>query len=109
MQFIKELYTLVKQSTKPSTLNVGIVPIASFVNGNTVLSKDTTDDENEDGDAVSEQKHENTLSIEVPKPRSKHLNDLMAAKKNAGGRHFDQKKDYSRAKIKSADRKNVDD
>lgn len=41
---------------------------------------------------------ENKMKIDQPKPRGKQVNDVLRTRK--GGRHFDKRKDYDRAKEK---------
>lgn len=41
---------------------------------------------------------ENKIKVELPKPRNKQGNDILRSKR--GGRHFDKRKDYDRAKEK---------
>lgn len=95
MEFIKELFALT-EAKKKDLHRGGMMPIASFV-GNTVLSKDTTHGEDEDEEVVAEKS--NTMKVELPKARNKQVNDVLRAKK--GGRMFDEKKDFSRAKEKA--------
>lgn len=48
---------------------------------------------------------EQTIVVEVSKPRAKQVNDVLLSKH--GGRHFDPKKDYKRAKERSKVRKEI--
>lgn len=51
------------------------------------------------GEAMSEGKKSAKIVVDVPKPRGKHVNDVLRSKR--GGRHHDAKSDYNRAKTKA--------
>lgn len=105
MQFLKELMHIaakqarIDEAKKPKKATDGKLPVAlgmvkipSFISGNMVMS-----DDDENDDPVEEGKE--SIKVDVPKARNKRLNDVLSTRK--GGRHYDAKKDYVRAKEKS--------
>jgi hypothetical protein len=48
---------------------------------------------------------DDTVDAKLPKPRNKHVNDVLKSKK--GGRHYDPKSDYKRSKEKEKVRLDV--
>lgn len=78
-----------KEKRETGVPALGMVPVTSFV-GNMVMSGD--------GEAMSEGKKSAKIVVDVPKPRGKHVNDVLRSKK--GGRHHDHKSDFNRAKQK---------
>lgn len=85
MQFLKELLDLYKlvdleQGKKDNGPHLKMTKLSSFVTGDTV------------------REGKETVKVEVPKPRNKQLNDTLKGRK--GGRHYDARSDYVRAKEK---------
>lgn len=105
MEFLKELMHIaakaarIDEAKKPKKATdgkmpaaLGMVKIPSFVSGNMVMS-----DDDENDDPVAEGKE--SIKVAIPKARNKRLSDVLGSRK--GGRHYDPKKDYVRAKEKS--------
>lgn len=118
MQLLKELMAIASEHArldeaaskklKKSGPFLPMKKIPSFVAGNMVMSDDM-DAENDESEAekpVAEAMLPmTTLKVMMPKARNKQVNDVLKSKK--GGRHYDAKKDFVRAKEKSNARKNV--
>lgn len=111
MKFLKELMDLAadmlldeEKKRKVGEPFVGMRPIKSFVAGNMVMSNrsDGDGDDCEDEDDVKEA-HDMKLKLVTLKPRNQQLHNVLGTRK--GGRHYDAKSDYNRAKEKSKAKK----
>jgi hypothetical protein len=87
MELLKELFSITKVQALDEAkgkkkkdvrrpLALSMVPLTSFVAGNTVMSGN--------GDTMSEGKKSMTVKVDVQKPRGKHVNDILRSRK--GGR-----------------------
>lgn len=99
MELLRELFNLVDLkeaaypagSSSPRQQTLGMVPLTSFISiAMTERAKKMK--------SASDTK----ITIEVPKPRAKRVNDILRSKR--GGRHYDQKSDYNRAKNNQRER-----
>lgn len=79
-----------KQKDGGRAPTLGMVPVASFVAGNTVMSGN--------GETMSEsKKNDMKIKVDVQKPRGKHVNDVLRSKR--GGR-MKSATDYDRRSMK---------
>lgn len=92
MEFLKELLDLnkaeqpaKKKEKKDTGPHLKMVKLPSFVAGNMVMREG-----------------KETVKVAAPKARNKHLNDVLKGRK--GGRHYDARADYVRAKEKQKTR-----
>lgn len=97
MELLKELFDIYasiaeakSDKKKEKTPALKMKKVTSFVAGNMVMSGN--------GEAMSEAKKSATIVVKAPAPRNKQLNDVLSTRK--GGRHYDPKSDYVRAKEK---------
>lgn len=98
MELLRELYNIVVQPTKPKRKPKKKVMAAlpSFVAGNTVLSSD--------GGELSEANKPAPIKLDALPVRNKALNDALKSKR--GGKHYDARADYVRAKEKHKTQRN---
>lgn len=105
MELLKELFQIIKadqlhegkkrkkEKRDSRVPALGMVPLTSFVAGNTVMSGE--------GEAMSEGKKQ-SMQLKAPKPRNKQVNDVLRSKK--GGR-MKSDTDFDRNAVKRDTRK----
>lgn len=111
MEFLKELMSMtsdnqINEAKKDKPVKAGplkLLPLKPFSAGNMVMSHRSDEDE----DPPVEESHSKMKTPKVPKPRNEHGNNVLAGRK--GGRMYDAKRDFVRAKVKHEERRNSDE
>lgn len=111
MEFLKELMSMtsdkpLNEAKKDKPAKSGplkLLPLKPFSAGNMVMSHRSDEDE----DPPVEESDSKMKTPKVPKPRNQHVNDVLMSRK--GGRMYDAKRDYVRAKVKQEERRNSDE